>query len=144
MAGLNAYQSKLYMSANGVSWTKMNYVRDITTPEITPNMSDVTHLESPNFMREKEQSWADPGAAGFVFLFTHGQYATMKSIREARALYYWKMEFPVEENETTPSTMIWQGKVNGLTVQNTKVTDDPILVEIKFVTRNGYSFTEGS
>ncbi len=142
---LNAYTATVgYGASSGGSFTTITTVRDINPPQYTASLSDVTHLNSPNFAREFIPSWRTPGDAGFVFQWSHSVYASLKVIWDARTLYYFKITFPVEGVETNPSVLLFQARISGMEIQNMKVGDEPILVNVKFACVAGFTFTEGS
>ena len=141
---LQAYGATIGYSAAGSVFTTLSQVRDITPPEITAAMTDVTHLTSANFMREKLPSWGDPGNAGLVMQFNHAGYAFMKTTREARTKYFFKVTLPPEVGEATGSTMTFEARVATLKVSGIAVGDEPVTIEVGFAAINGYTFVEGA
>ena len=142
---LQAYGAAIsYSTTLGGSYTALTQIRDITPPEITAAMCDVTHLASANFMREKLPSWGDPGNAGLVSQFNHAGYAFFKTTREARTKYFFKVQLPAEVSETTGSSMTFEARVATLKVSGIAVGDEPVTIEVGFAAINGYVFTEGS
>lgn len=70
MAGQLGYRSQFYRGA-----TKIGYARLITPPEPSRDQVDATHLESPDFVREKVPGFKDYPPLEVEFIFVAGDTA---------------------------------------------------------------------
>lgn len=94
-AAIHSYNATLTRSTTETgTYTALGEVVDIEWDSGDVPVSDVTHLQSPNAMREKQPKLIDVGEITFMINFVKGQYNTLFTDWKARTRNWFKLNTP--------------------------------------------------
>jgi hypothetical protein len=141
---MHSYGAKLQYDADGTpAYTDISDVLSVDPPKAKADASETTHLEStaawkefiPGFIEAGEFSWM-----GYVHKTMFNTLYT--TIYVGRLTYYWKILFAVITGETTGSSMIWQGFISEIGVEEIK--DEAVKYSATTQITGSIAWTSGS
>lgn len=137
------YGTNLSYSANGSTYTDLTDIVSIDPPNISVGESETTVIDSTGAYKEFIPSWAEAGELSFTCRFAKAQYNTLVGF--LRAVYYWKITFPLISGETTASTLVGQGFITEIGItEGSAESDDVYDVEVTIRYTGAVTFTAGS
>lgn len=122
------------------TFTDVGMVREITPNKIDVSRVDKTHLASANFFREKKAGVVDPGEITFKILHSKTTINTLYGL--LRTEKWWRLQFPLDPPETTPSNWKSLGFICGFGAM--VPLDDNVETEVIVCLTGKPVFTQGS
>jgi hypothetical protein len=134
--------TKFYYDLDGTPpYTELADVKSISGPEITVEIKERPKLALTDGYKEYCAGFKDGGEISLTLYFTKAQYALVKDTLFAE-LYYYKVEFPLVDSETTNSILVARGILRKVGLEIPE--DDFITVPVAIKVTGKPTFTAGS
>src|SRR5262245_19342961 len=88
---LHPYFTTLEYSTYGTTWTMVNDLASVESPEMTRKPSNDTTLQSPNQMLLATPGWAEPSDPPFVCYVHRLQYNTFYGYFWTKTVLFWRL-----------------------------------------------------
>lgn len=143
---IHPYLAKLSHGTDGSNYTDFAGVTVALTPaNATRGAAKTTTLDATGMANTYIPSWRESGEVGLKMQFGKSVYNTLIGHFQSNTVRYYKVTFPPESTDTNGSTLVAQGFLQSLSVDEMTVDGDTVIHVTGAVKLSGaLTFTQGS
>lgn len=110
-----------YTENSGGAWTEIaeTKIRSIEPGGLTKDMADDTNLGSTDMVREKSNSWKDPGQLSVVLKWSAADWKALYALflkGPTSVPLQWRLTWPLQSGESTAAIWVCPGEITELTM----------------------------
>lgn len=134
--------TRFYYSSDGVTYTELSDMKELTVPSPDEPDVDVTPLVANDDAREFRLALQVAGELDGKQFFTKTRFAALVAIK--RTNLYWRLRFPDTTTVANQSKLEWRGWLKTPTRSPATNPDDPITIDFKVKVTGLVTFTAGT